>query len=66
MDPNDKVVLLLENERLEAIATAAYNVFSQREAGACDEARQIGWEELEVALAAGPSFYKEAAEEANK
>lgn len=40
-------------ERLQAIATAAYNVFVQREAGVCAEARQIGWEELEVALSAG-------------
>ena len=51
-----------ELDRLQAIATAAYNVYSQREAGACVEARQIGWEELEATLIAGPSFYMPAVE----
>ena len=46
--------LVVEIERLQAIATAAYNVFSQREAGSCHEARLVGWEELEITLRDGP------------
>ncbi len=56
MKPDEQAEL----DRLQAIATAAYNVYSQREAGACAEARQIGWEELEATLIAGPSCYMPA------
>lgn len=54
-----------ELKRLQAIAGAASNVFSQREAGTCAEARQVGWEELEIALSVGPGFYRAITDEAN-
>ena len=51
-------------ERLQAIATAAFGVWSQREAGTCQDARLVGWEELEIALHDGPR--KQAAEAKEK
>lgn len=42
-----------EVTRLEAIAEAAMDVFGQREAGVCIDARQVGWEHLEETLRTG-------------
>jgi hypothetical protein len=39
-----------ENTRLRLVAEAAENVFIQREAGICIDARQVGWEALADAL----------------
>jgi hypothetical protein len=43
-----------ENDRVQRCATAAYHLWAAREAGVDDEAMQVAWEDLEMALKSGP------------